>query len=223
MKKNLISISALIFITLFPSWAIAHTISYSGYKTNSNSTVIYGSSLDWMKWDATKGMSIEAALQAYEADGWRVANLTEIEQLFGDFNIPNRSAPWPFSDYENFISMFGVSIKSSTHRPVDDVAPDGTVVHYGYREGGTISTAQFAGNGIAKVELLWGIYNTPDGETRISNEIPIARIEQGGYLRDFSGVALVRTVLEPSSAFLILLAIPALIMARRRKHAITTR
>jgi len=102
----------------------AALISYNGYERDTAKNYVTGGGLEWLKWDVTKGMSINSALSAYESQGWRLASNDDMAILFNQFKfgksdwhalenvVQSHSTPWgsgdELSSHVAFISLFGV-------------------------------------------------------------------------------------------------------------------
>lgn len=63
----------------------AGTISYGEFSKKEHSEIVTGLGMDWIQWSSTKGMSINSALAAFSHDGWRVASVAEVTELFNYF------------------------------------------------------------------------------------------------------------------------------------------
>ncbi|WP_189481554.1 hypothetical protein [Alishewanella tabrizica] len=100
----------------------ATIISHFGYERDSASNIVTGGGLEWLKWDVTKGMSINLALAAHSADGWTLAtnsNMTDLYNVFkfGKSDWNNNLATWQdstigrsgveYSVHSMFKSLFG--------------------------------------------------------------------------------------------------------------------
>lgn len=92
--------------------AQAAVIEYKGYSRDSSSNIVTGGGLEWLKWDVTKGMSIQSALAAYSADGWTLASNSQMAGLFNDFQFGKND----WSDVESESqSSWDVSFNSATN------------------------------------------------------------------------------------------------------------
>ena len=69
-------IASCLLVTSMASQAAI--ISHYGYERDSASNIVTGGGLEWLKWDVTKGLSINAALAAYSADGWMLASNSQM-------------------------------------------------------------------------------------------------------------------------------------------------
>lgn len=126
MLKKLVLLSGLLLTSLS---AQATLISHFGYERDSASDIVIGGGLEWLKWDVTKGMSINSALSAYASLGWRLASNDEMASLFNSFEFgktdwhANESIsqiqyiPWDsaeeLSSHAMFISLFGFTSQLS--------------------------------------------------------------------------------------------------------------
>jgi hypothetical protein len=84
MVKKIIFTASLLLASLTTQAAL---VEYNGYSREESSTVVTGKGLEWLKWDVTKGMSIQSALVAYSADGWTLASNAQMAGLFNDFQF----------------------------------------------------------------------------------------------------------------------------------------
>ena len=100
--------------------AQAAVIEYKGYSRDSSSNIVTGGGLEWLKWDVTKGMSINEALAAHK--GWSLASNVQMASLFNAFQFgasnwhdkesvgQYSSMDWSqdeFGDTNAFIDLFG--------------------------------------------------------------------------------------------------------------------
>lgn len=122
MLKKLVLMSGLLLTSLS---AQATLISHFGYERDSASNIVTGGGLEWLKWDVTKGMSINSALASYASQGWRLASNDEMAFLFNQFKFgksdwhANESVtqsiqlPWnsgdALSSHAMFTNLFGVT------------------------------------------------------------------------------------------------------------------
>ena len=81
------SISLAVATFALSANAYSATVSYSGYSLDTNTNIITDGDIEWLRWDQTIGMSIDQALSAYSADGWRVASNIEVATLFNSFAL----------------------------------------------------------------------------------------------------------------------------------------
>jgi hypothetical protein len=105
-------IFVLVGLLLASVSAPAAVIEYKGYSRDSSSNIVTGGGLEWLKWDVTKGMSIQSALAAYSADGWTLASNSHMAGLFNDFQFGKND--WSDLESESQFSGF-VSVNSATN------------------------------------------------------------------------------------------------------------
>lgn len=127
MLKKIVLLSSLLVTSLS---AHATLISHFGYERDSASNVVIGGGLEWLKWDVTKGLSIDSALDLYASDGWRLASNVDMASLFNSFVFGNTDGwnaneeefqrselPWnsgdEYSHHIKFMELFGVTRRSS--------------------------------------------------------------------------------------------------------------
>jgi len=119
-KKFIISLGLL----LVSQVTHASIIEHYGYSRDSSSNVVSDGKLEWLSWNATKGMSIQSALTSFSADGWRLANSRQLTDLFGTFRFGLPKSSWDIcencsvisetawspeenSPIDHFVSLFG--------------------------------------------------------------------------------------------------------------------
>lgn len=84
MLKN-IFVASLLLITSMASHAAL--IEYNGYSRGDASNIVTGGGLEWLKWDLTKGMSINSALAEHSSDGWVLASNIQMASMFNSFQF----------------------------------------------------------------------------------------------------------------------------------------
>lgn len=117
-----------VFLLVTSMTSQAALISYNGYERDSASNIVTGGGLEWLKWDLTTGMSIDAALSIYAADGWTLATNDNMAALFNSFQFgkvdwnsnesiyQGLSIPWDLteqSNHLNFVHLFGDTWQAS--------------------------------------------------------------------------------------------------------------
>ncbi len=125
MLKKLIILAGLLLTSVT---AHATVISHFGYERDSASNIVTGGGLEWLKWDVTKGMSINSALSTYKAQGWRLASNVEMAALFNKFQfgadvftgvegtLQTTTYPWSPSEdsnYNLFYNLFGLTYENT--------------------------------------------------------------------------------------------------------------
>ena len=116
----------LVFTLLFVSSMNVFSATY-GYTSNASTNTVTGGGLEWMQWDETIGMSVNAAIAQYSGDGWRIATQSEMATLFNTFKFGEADGfifdsfkdtsqtatfinqPSEASDSNDFIDLFGVT------------------------------------------------------------------------------------------------------------------
>ncbi|MGQ8365537.1 hypothetical protein [Glaciecola sp. 1036] len=84
MKPFLLKIAVLFLFTLaFPTKASLLTI--NGFTLNTDTQIVSGNSLEWLRWPETANMSIQQALNIYQPEGWRLAYNQEVVDLMNVF------------------------------------------------------------------------------------------------------------------------------------------
>jgi hypothetical protein len=86
--RSLIILSALLII---PFSTKAALISYQNYTLDEDTNIIIGGGMEWLRWDLTKGMSINEAIAEFNGvnygTGWRLASNQNIASLFNTFKF----------------------------------------------------------------------------------------------------------------------------------------
>ena len=86
MKKSaVVAVLALSMAIINP--VSAEIITYAGYEHDTDTNVVNGDGLSWLRWDQTISMTANAAVSAYEAEGWRLANNIEMAGLLKRFQF----------------------------------------------------------------------------------------------------------------------------------------
>jgi len=67
----------------------AEIISYYGYTHDTNTEIVTGGGLEWIRWDITRNYdnTINEVIALYAAEGWRLASNVEMVQLMENFNF----------------------------------------------------------------------------------------------------------------------------------------
>lgn len=87
MLKNIFFAGCLLVTSMASQ---AGLISYNGYERAESSDIVKGGGLQWLKWDVTKGMSINEARSIYGAAGWELATNEQVTTLFNAFKFGNK-------------------------------------------------------------------------------------------------------------------------------------
>lgn len=130
MLKRIVLLSSLLVTSMT---AHAGLIQYGDYKRDSASNIVTGGGLEWLKWDVTKGMSINAALASYASQGWRLASNDEMASMYNLFSFGKTNwnayeyghqfvqLPWnsgdEFNSYAAFIRLFGYTVQPTICSP----------------------------------------------------------------------------------------------------------
>ncbi len=131
--REIIMLKILILFTLATLTSLPVTaglIQYNGYERETDSQIVKGKKLEWLKWDVTRGQSVNTALADYSSQGWQVANIVQVIELFSDFkfgfvnlndaiNGKNfiKTQPWTASEetpHYYFTQLFGISEGGTT-------------------------------------------------------------------------------------------------------------
>lgn len=120
MKKSLITLAALATL-VFSTFSSAATIGVTGtgYSLNTETNIVTGGGLEWLRWDQTVGQSINSALANYSTDGWRLATNIEMATLLNTWF--NRWSFDPnFTDSENITQQYTLDkYYTSSSSPAD--------------------------------------------------------------------------------------------------------
>ncbi|EOX3463595.1 PEP-CTERM sorting domain-containing protein [Vibrio cholerae] len=119
MLKKILLASCLLVVSIASN---ATVISYNGYTRTAGSNIVTGGGLEWLKWDITKGLSINDALSVYGKDGWKLASNAQMAAMFNVFQFGHDgwvddtsslqyvSMPWNRSEdsaHNAFLQLFG--------------------------------------------------------------------------------------------------------------------
>ncbi len=209
MLKKLIILAGLLLTSVT---AHATVISHFGYERDSASNIVTGGGLEWLKWDVTKGMSINSALSTHAAQGWRLASNIEMASLFNTFQFGSyvftsaekydqtTSASWSPSEdtnYNKFLEIFGATFTDAPTCLVGQVSrcyPAGDV----FRIAQAMFGNDFNNNGYHNVATVRddSIYLTGDGNAATGGYIAILHGDEipSNHENAWLGVALVRAV-----------------------------
>lgn len=112
-------------ICILSTFLICHSTNASIIKQNdfsfdTSTKIVTGNGLNWTRWDAVVGVSINQALELYASDGWRLASSNEMVGMYSHFipgvdwaaSLDENSSIGEFisvDDYHALTSIFGVS------------------------------------------------------------------------------------------------------------------
>lgn len=216
----------------------ATIIEYADYKRDTSGTcavtetdckynIVTGGGLEWLKWDVTKGLSINQALGAYA--GWTLASNAQMAELFKMFQFgktnwfddevswQGNSVAWNEAEYyahQHFMNLFGYTFVNESN-PYSKYDPRQIV-------------SAFFGADADKDGRFNEAYISDDyifDRVKFSAHAQISNDLYGRtYRRDTSGVALVRKVSVvpptqvtlPGSLSLLALGLVALGFRRRK-------
>ncbi len=240
LKKILIAC-----VLLVSSVGHASLIDYNGYSRDDASNIVTGGGLEWLKWDLTTGMSINGALDAYAADGWRLAGSADMASLLNAFNFwdpdlvasddnnINTAMPWTAdenSPHNNFALLFGTTWMSSCS------ILSRTTDCYLDEDPSVMSRAKFGSD--LDGDGRYSVVSVYDDFSYISVAGNIAQYGHAVYWFGnstfldnssfFEGVALTRTISSvsptpvptPGTISLLSIALATLIIKRRGKKAV---
>lgn len=204
--KTLGTIFGASLLASLPITSNAEIISYGEFSKEEHSEIVTGLGMDWMQWSSTKGMSINSALASFSYDGWRVASVAEVTELFNYF-VPALS--WVESE--------SVSQQGPTGW-TDELSPDSELdvqfqTLFGYTYGARASD-YLDGDGLEKTEAIFGNDENGNGRYGLAGMFDdytvfngnqnhgMAYLNKDTFARSFAyqryGVALVRGDLDLS-------------------------
>ncbi len=204
--KTLVKIFGASLLASLPLTANAGIISYGEFSKGEHSEIVTGLGMDWMQWTSTKGMSINSALAAFSHDGWRVASVAEVTELFNYF-IPALS--WVESES---VSQQGSTGWTDELSPVSELDVQFQTL-FGYTTVGSASD-YLDGDRLEKTEAIFGSDDNGNGRYGLAgmyDDFTVfngnqntgnAYINKDTFARSFAyrkyGVALVRGDLDLS-------------------------
>lgn len=231
-------LASCLFVTSMA--AQAGLISHGAYSRASDATVVSSADLEWLMWDATKGLSIDDALAKYQSQGWVLASNAQMADLFKAFQFgkddwldtETLSQEYAFtwsadelSIHNTFISMFGMT-NSGVVCP--EVGPAANC----HRAADPLWSTRVFFGADGNQDGRYNLASVSDDRTLLNNFGSVLNIyhyailADDGYGRDESlktvGVALVRApssvvaVSAPSSISLLALVFLALLGYRRQ-------
>lgn len=211
----------LIAATAATVCAQASPLEYRGFTRDTDSVVVTGHGHDWLMWTQTDGKSInwfdtQAEATALRNEGWRVANLLEMQSLFSNFHLGDLHIPADLAAQHTLIKMFGGT--------VDVPCGEG---EFNAPSNCSISFTKFkldsSRTGFAYNELLW---QSDDGYRGRHVVEPYSW--WGSFDTTSTGLALLRDrqetqpIPEPTSLPLVLLGLFSILLAgsiaQQRKH-----
>lgn len=77
----------------------AGIIEYNGYSRAESSDIVKGGGLEWLKWDVTRGLSIQDAIAKYGSQGWKLANNSQMTSLVNSFKFGKDNWINPENDF----------------------------------------------------------------------------------------------------------------------------
>lgn len=207
--------------------ATASIIEYNGYSRDTANDYVSNGTLDWMAWDQTLGLTVEAALTANS--GWRLASESEMSSLYSSFAFGGQmdwqlgssvSTEWQAGydqGYEHFVDMFGSTFFNTASTSYGDPSKSSAAIfgsindgNYGVANVGTDSKFWYARRGY---EVVWG------AGANVNN---CAACDLSTYSNGSQGIALVRDsgvaqVSEPSTIAVFGLALAGFALRLRAR------
>jgi hypothetical protein len=225
MLKKLVLLSSLLVTSMTAQAAL---ISHFGYERDSASNVVIGGGLEWLRWDLTRGRSINQAVA--EHAGWTLASNMQMASLFNVFQFGKtnwstdeslgqaKARYWDAQEegpHEEFMRLFGITAWYGLPHYTDNDPFVTARAVYGSDENGNLQYnvasvgsdfTRFDGSVGSAGAVLW-----PEGVSR-------------DWRDDDTGVALVRArsvippdqVSLPGSLSLLALGLVALLFRRRQ-------
>ncbi len=243
MLKKFVLLSSLLISSMS---AHAALISHFGYERDSASNIVTGGGLEWLKWDVTKGMSVNTALEKYASQGWRLASNAEMASTYnrfsfgndvwyaGETNYQRKDTSFVFdivpNSHTQFINLFGAtsidscSLRARSTKCYADEEPDvRALAIFGSDSNlnGRYNYAEVLDDNI----YLWKDSWTGDTGIRFNNSSAALYGDSvyGTTSNTIMGVALVRSgvpgnVEVPTPASIGLLALGLVTLGYRRRH-----
>ena len=217
MKKVFLTLCLVISGT-----AHSALITYNGYTLDTDTNIVTGGGLEWLRWDQTQGKSINAAITQYTAAGWKLASNTQMAELFRAFTFNTTLMDNTYvgtsgryvsgsdiSIYDNFIALF-----ADTSRLPPEYYGTGT------------DSLQFAAALYGSDEDSDGLYKDAHVQSdyvyqngRPYDPVALLRTDMSASTRinPSAGVALVRTASVPEPSTIAIFALGMLGLGMRSK------
>ena len=224
MIKKVLMASCLLLMSIASH---ASLISHLGYERAAGSNYVTGGGLEWLMWDVTKGMSINAARDKYALEGWTLASNRQMADLFnafqfgktdwvaGESELQSETIPWDVEEnsrHNMFIDLFGYTAFDGgpNYRPVDPLIFSMAFFGSDSNKNGRFQYASLYDDSI---DISFDVII--DHHARISDEYGTE-----SWSLPYAGVALVRVVKNdvtlPGSISLLALGFIALGFRRRQ-------
>jgi len=217
----------------------AGIISYGSYSHDSDTNVVVGDGLEWLKWSLTDNMSYSQAISYANSnygDGWEIATSNQVSGLVQNFDFgfswdpqnPSESSGgkndsnYQAGSYYNFVSMFGHTYLGNEGNSYADWTRLGSRAAFG-----PIDTSTDTANLLS----VWSLRNISNFNCcNFRDTATITLNEHYKSLWDYRnsvGVALTRTstlpspslpVPEPSTLAIFALGMIGLASRRFKKH-----
>jgi hypothetical protein len=242
-KYKILSLLIPLLSLLFVPAGKAGLITYNNHTLDTDTKIVSGEALEWLRWDETIGMSIQQASSDLLSghingvdygDGWRIATNEDMAALFQSFfpqiEWDNDETTWQSIgiDYvegddvtssiiTQFLALFGYTYTDelTTGNPIDYRYFSTVLFGEDADNDGNINTAAVLDDYYRWVQ--GDIYKPYNGEIRIRDESH--GVEEWGSIY---GVAFVRDVVvdvpEVSTFYLMFISMFGLILLRRRSY-----
>ncbi len=220
-------------VLLFSSIANSALVTHNGYTLDDQTNIIQGDNIEWLQWDVTDNMSVDAALanvaNSYDGGGWTLATNAQMTKLLNDFNfgstipwlaidelvVQQQKTPVDADDINTdtdlqFVSLFGNTFTEFlSDAPANPYFLSGAI--FGDQNDNQYNTAL-----VADDYTLYGAANAIEGEVTVRGSSILSNASL-----NYLGVALVRTtttttsVSEPSSLLVLTAGLLGLMRIRR--------
>jgi hypothetical protein len=211
------SLKAAFVCVVLSSNVNANIITYGSYSYDTDTSVVVGDGLEWLKWSLTNNMSYTQAINYANSnygDGWGIATSDQVSGLVQNFDFGFSWDPqnpsevtgssvsagsrdnnnYQYASYYNFVSMFGHTYSGSEGNQYANWNRLGSRAIFGPIDTST-NTANLLSVWSLRNISYFNCCNFKDTATITLNENYLSRFN---YYRNSIGVALTRVSTAPS-------------------------